>query len=286
MIKSILIPAMGEVYDDAVLETALRIAQVGPAHIELLYVCAPLDDAPEVVARVGWAIGGAAAPALAPLTQRVEQQSSQARAQFAEICRRKGVALVGEPWRSGSVTATWDVCDGFSDLAEHARHVDLIFVGRPGRSNGLARSHLEALLSASGRPLLIGASVPVSSLTGTIFICWKESPEAARALNAALPLLAKAQRVVVANVVENIDQAERPLRGIARYLAYHGITAEVRSLPLTAPVAHVLAAAADAQQADLIVLGAYGHSKAREIVFGGCTRSFLTDARVPVLTMQ
>jgi nucleotide-binding universal stress UspA family protein len=73
---------------------------------------------------------------------------------------------------------------------------------------------------------------------------------------------------------------------VASYLARHEIAAEIRSLPRRGSVADTLAEAADAHQADLIVLRAYGHSRARERVFGGCTRSFLDDARVPVLMMR
>jgi nucleotide-binding universal stress UspA family protein len=99
-------------------------------------------------------------------------------------------------------------------------------------------------------------------------------------------LLAKAQRVVVTNVIEEADQPPQSLRAVERYLAFHGIATETRLVPRSAPLPDLRAAAADAHEADLIVLGAYGHSRAREFVFGGCTRSFLDDARVPVLMMQ
>lgn len=287
MIKSVLLPATGDEFDESVLETALRVAQLTGAHIELHYVYQGLGQAGEAVPPVGWAIGGAVSPALASLEASIERQAAGARVRFAEVCRRKGVALVDDPQRSTSVTASWHGSrDDLASLASRARYADLVVVGRPGWSNGLARSHIEAMLEKSGRPLLIAPKSPRSSIAGTAFVCWKEAPEAARALSAALPLLAKAQRVVVANVLEEADLPPQSLRAVARYLAFHGIAAETRLLPRNAPVANLLAAAADAHEADLIVLGAYGHSRAREFVFGGCTRSFLDDARVPVLMMQ
>jgi nucleotide-binding universal stress UspA family protein len=287
MIKSILVPATGDVFDDSVLETALRVAQLAPAHIELRYFCERFGEVAENVRHIGSAIRGAALPALASLDQQIEQQSTRARARFAEICRRKGIALLEGAQRSTSVTASWHALrDGLVSLAHQARHTDLIVMGRPGRSNGLTRAHLETVLSASGRPLLVAPSSPRSSITGTAFVCWKESPEAARALRAALPLLAETKRTVVANVDEGIDEPLQPLQAVARYLAFHGITAETRLLPRSATVANVLARGAEAHEADLVVLGAYGHSKARELVFGGCTRSFLDSARVPVLMMR
>jgi nucleotide-binding universal stress UspA family protein len=286
MIKSILLPATGESFDDAVFETALRVAQLGAAHVEFAYICPRAGEIAESTPRVGWAVGGAAAPAVMTLDQAIEQQNIN-RTRFTEICRRKGVRFVDTSTRSTSVSASWHVVrDDSTDLADRARHVDLVVMGRPGRSDGLTRSQLETVLSSGGRPLLIAPSAPPASITGTAFVCWKESPEAARALSAALPLLARVQRTVVASVAEDPDQTTQPLQAIARYLALHGIAAEIRLLPRSGPVADVLAAAADAHEADLIVLGAYGHSRAREVVLGGCTRSFLGHASVPVLMMR
>ncbi|MBV8512808.1 MAG: universal stress protein [Xanthobacteraceae bacterium] len=285
MIKSILVPATGQVFDDAVMETALRIAQVTAAHIELCYLRAPSWEVTDTPGYSAWAVGGAVAPALAQLDARVEDECGQARVRFAEICRRKGVAVCEQAKVATSITASWREVQGEPDaLAYHARHADLVVVGRPGHSNGLTRPQVDAILAQSGRPLLIAGSMTPSSLTGTVFVCWKEAPESARALTAALPLLKAAQRVVIAHVSEELDPT--PLSGIAGYLALHGITVETRLLPRRGAVADTLAAAADAHQADLIVLGAYGHSRARERVFGGCTKGFLDDARVPVLMMQ
>ena len=285
MIKSILVPATGQVFDDAVMETALRIAQVTAAHIELCYLRAPSWEVTDTPGYSAWAVGGAVAPALAQLDARVEDECGQARVRFAEICRRKGVAVCEQAKVATSITASWrEMQDEPVALACHAHHADLIVVGRPGHSNGLTRPQVDAILAQSGRPLLIAGSMTPSSLTGTVFVCWKQAPESARALTAALPLLKAAQRVVIAHVSEELDPT--PLSGIAGYLALHGITVETRLLPRRGAVADTLAAAADAHQADLIVLGAYGHSRARERVFGGCTKGFLDDARVPVLMMQ
>jgi nucleotide-binding universal stress UspA family protein len=252
MIKSILLPAAGDMFDEAVLETALHVAQLAPAHIEVGYL------------------------------RELEQQSERARECFAEICRRKGVSLIQAGGRSTSMTASWhELGDGGASLAYYARHADMIVMGR-----GLGRSHLEMVLAASGRPVLIAPASPPASIADTVFICWKESPEAARALAAALPLLAAADRVIIATVAEDGARSKMPLQAVAHYLSRHGIAAETRLLPCRAAVAETLAAAADAHQADLIVLGAYGHSWARESVLGGCTRSFLDSARLPVLMMQ
>ncbi len=285
MIKSILVPATGQAFDDAVMETALRVAQLTTAHIELCYFRTPSWEVADTPGYSAWAIGEAVAPALAQLDARIDQECGQARTRFAELCRRKGVAVVEHPTAATCITACWREANEQPEaLGYHAHHADLVVVGRPGHSNGLARSHLDAVLSQGGRPLLIASSTARSSLTGTVFVCWKETPESARALTAALPLLKAAQRVIIAHVTEETDPT--PLTVVAGYLERHGIVAETRLLPQHGAIGDTLAAAADAHQADLIVLGAYGHSRARERVFGGCTRGFLDEARVPVLMMQ
>ncbi len=272
MIKSILVPATGQAFDDAVMETALRVAQVTTAHIELCYLRTPSWEVTDTPGYSAWAVGAAVAPALAQLDARIEDECGQARARFTEICRRKGVAvcragkgrdLHHRELARGSTTNLKP-----SPIMRIMR--TLVVVGRPGHSNGLTRPQVDAILSESGRPLLIAGSMTPSSLTGTVFVCWKEAPESARALTAALPLLKAAQRVVIAHVSEELDPT--PLSGVVRFLALHGISAETRLLPRRGAVADTLAAAVDAHQADLIVLGAYGHSRARERVFGGCTR--------------
>jgi nucleotide-binding universal stress UspA family protein len=264
VIKSILIPATGEIFDDAILDTALRVAQLAPAHIELHYFCEQPGAVADDLRHVGSTVRRTAPAAVARVDQRAEQQIEQARARFADLCRRKGVALVEETRSSTSVTASWHALrDDLANLPYYAHHADLIVTGRPCHGNGLKRSHVETTLSG-GRPVLITPSWARPSIAGTVFVCWKET-------------------IVVATMAEDANAPEQSLGAVARYLAFHGITAESRSLPRGASAADTLAAAAEA---DLIVLGAYGHSKARQFVFGGCTRSFLDGARLPVLMMR
>ena len=107
MIKSILVPATGDVFDDSVLETALRVAQLAPAHIELRYFCERFGEVAENVCHIGSAISGAALPALASLDQQIEQQSTRARARFAnnfhgctpiKLSNNSTISQRGEAW--------------------------------------------------------------------------------------------------------------------------------------------------------------------------------------------
>ena len=170
-----------------------------------------------------WAVGGAVAPALAQLDARIEQECGQARARFAEICRRKGVALSSSGERRDLITASWRDVDDEPEPSPITR-IMRIWSSSDGRDTAMgSRDHrLTQCSRKSGRPLLIAGSITRSSISGTVFVCWKETSESARALSAALPLLKAAQRVVIAHVSEELDPT--PLNGVVRYLERHGIS--------------------------------------------------------------
>jgi hypothetical protein len=108
-----------------------------------------------------------------------------------------------------------------------ARHYDLIVIGRPTAPNGLPPNLLERLLLGSGRPLLIPSRSPSHPLLSTVLVCWKETAEASRAVGAAMPLLTKAERVVVAGVEEDDPSLANGLTDLSSQLAWHGINASI-----------------------------------------------------------
>jgi nucleotide-binding universal stress UspA family protein len=120
-----------------------------------------------------------------------------------------------------------------------------------------------------------------------ILIGWNASPEAVRAITGAAPLLQAASKVVIATVDATPSpggHAPRPGQELAAYLARHGVTAEVRNIDgLGRTHAEALQETAIDVDADLMVIGAYGHSRAREIVFGGVTRELLANGQLPLL---
>ena len=119
-------------------------------------------------------------------------------------------------------------------------------------------------------------------------VCWKESPEAARAVNAAMPFLRHARRVVVVSIAENGDDNRRVAR--ARWRASSpGTTfaSELRTILRAAGgIPALLSAAAHECGADLVVLGAYGRSRMHEILFGSCTQAVIRNAETAVLLMH
>jgi nucleotide-binding universal stress UspA family protein len=146
---------------------------------------------------------------------------------------------------------------------------------------------LALVLLGCGRPVLIAGSTPPSTVTGTIMVCWKESADAARAVTAATPFLTRAERVVFVTVAERNGDTLAAIDDVMRQFSWYGIPAEVKVIaPDGHPVQELLAQAARTCGADLIVSGAYGHSRLREAVFGGCTQSFIRHSDRPVLLMH
>jgi len=119
----------------------------------------------------------------------------------------------------------------------------------------------------------------------TIAIAWKSTPEAARALTAAMPFLLKAAKVIILSADEGhsgattIESAAR----LGRSLRWNGIDAELRRLSQATDAPRDILKAVAETGADLLVMGAYSHSRARELILGGLTRRVLRDATLPVL---
>jgi nucleotide-binding universal stress UspA family protein len=187
------------------------------------------------------------------------------------------------------VTASWRVeeNDALRRILFHARHNDLTVVGRARKPNGLPPDFVELLLVNCGRPVLIASSTPPRTLTGTIMVCWKETADAARAVAAAMPFLIKAKRAVFTSVVEGKGEVTDATKEIIHQIAWNGVAAEANVIAANGrSPQELLSAAAETCGADLIVMGAYGHSRMREMLFGGCTQTFIKQADRPVLMMH
>jgi len=171
------------------------------------------------------------------------------------------------------------------EIVAHARCADLAVMTRARK--GVRRAILEAILFAAGRPLLL---LPQDwrrkSLGERVLIGWNASREAVRAVNDALPILRLARQVVVATVDAHPSPSghgEGPGRELAAHLARHGVSVDVRNLDsMGRSEAEVLMTAALDMAADMMVIGAYGRSRAEERIFGGVTRDLLEDARLPL----
>jgi nucleotide-binding universal stress UspA family protein len=289
MIKTILVPTSGGNADLAVFDTALAAARLFSAHLEFCHVRIEAGEALRYVPHAGFASGAALREALDALGAEGQARSVTALRHIQEFCAREQVALTDAPLEVEAVSASWSQHAGpaHDHLLTRARHSDLVVMGRDKGTSGLPPDLLRLLLLESGRPILVAPPRPRPSLTGTVMLCWKEAREPARAATAAMPFLAKARRVVVVTVNGRTWERTDGLADLVHQLGWHRIRAEPRVVKSAGrPVAEVLASAADDLKADLLVMGGYGHRPLREDLFGGCTRSFLEAAEVPVLALH
>jgi nucleotide-binding universal stress UspA family protein len=189
-------------------------------------------------------------------------------------------------------TSEWRVTEAFSDdaLAVNARYADLLVVGQadPDDPAGGRNDLPEAMAFATGRPVLV---VPyagtLSSVGKTVMLCWNASRESARAAADALPFLQAAEKVIVLVVDPDVSadgHGQEPGADVALWLARHGVKVTVqRDVAADAAVGDVILSRAADCGADLIVMGIYGHSRLREMVLGGVSRTLLSSMTVPVL---
>jgi nucleotide-binding universal stress UspA family protein len=284
MIKTILVPAMGNETDAASYAAALQIARPFAAHLDALHV--RLDPMEVAVAMTSDGSAGLPVGLIEHLQQDVREREAKAQRLFTEFCARETLAVAASPAAGSTApTAQWHVETGqeTSWTAIYGLSSDLIVASR-GPESERARASLEGVLLDTGRPLLIpSAAAPSVAMTDRIAIAWKPTPQAARAVAAAMPLLARATEVVVMTVEEEAEGSRDEVQGLLRNLAWHGIAATARRLkPEPHGAAETLLAAAGAE-AGLLVMGGYGHNRLREWVFGGFTQRVLVGAPVPVL---
>ena len=181
-----------------------------------------------------------------------------------------------------SITSEWGqaVCSPTRFLGVSARAADLIVTGGVDGDNVFRAVDVGSLAFGSGRPVLVTAGNIEHIRAKTVLVAWKDTREARRALADALPFLAKANEVVVATIDSDLDETSRDsLDDVAVFLDRHGIRARTELIAGEADGDRLLTFA-HSIHADLIVSGAYGHSRLREWAFGGVTRTLIEESRI------
>jgi nucleotide-binding universal stress UspA family protein len=290
MIKTILVPSSGSATDQSVFATALAAARPLTAHLEFLHVQLTAGAAALHAPHVDFLQGAAVGTALAQLSRESAELAARSLGHFKEFCELHRVLIRDAPNPVELVSAHYSQQTDapLARLLSHTRHCDLVVLGRQRNRDYLPGGLIEELLARGGRPVIIANDHPPQSLAGTIVVAWKETPEAARALAAAMPLLKEAGRVVLLAVREEEGGASsETLEHLAWELAWHGIDAEVSIVgDASHPAAAQLLSHASQLRADLLVAGAYGHGALRERMFGGVTRTLLEHADIPVFMLQ
>ena len=287
MIKTILVPATGSNTDNSVFASALAVARASDAHLDFLHVRV---DAGAMAATM--AADGSGAAMVTGLVDRIEEdargQEESAKQLFQQFCEQERLVVADSPTSQPGPSAQLHQQTGDEAywVAEYGRSADLLVIGRPAEDQGVSIDTLETALLTSGRPVLIPPATPMAALPETIVVAWKAAPEAARAVTAAMPMLAAAKQILIVTVAEEEGISDEEGARLTTSLRWHGLNASTRHLqPDPRGAAETLLSAAE-EQAALVVVGAYGHSRLREWIFGGFTQHVMRDAQVPVLMMH
>ena len=275
---------------ESALGTALDLAEQHEAYIEALHV---RPGSEEMIPIIADGLSAQAMEQIIASTERaVEAQGKHARKLFDELTKARKVPVV-KPDASvdgGRFAAAWHEMIGHTQtLAAHrARLFDIVVTRRPvADDSATAWTNLESVLFDSGRPVIVAPpAAPQGSAAGNpgrrIAIAWNDTREAARSAWAAEPFLSAADVVTLISITDrdgNANPAE-----LAKTLRHRKVDAQVVTLAARdRPVGELLLEQASDLGADLLVMGAYGHSRLREFAFGGATRTALRDATSPVL---
>jgi len=275
--KTVLVPTEKHDCIDVVLETAALFAQQFGSYLEGV----PLRPAYTEFAAIDVYAG---APLPRPHSEDREL-AQEARGLFEAAMQRAQISRAG-PDRQGP-SFGWKESELMSEghLASIARVFDLTVFGRPSATGIAPRmSSLEATLFESGRPILIVPPRVPKSIGQTMVIAWNRSTETANTTAHAMPLLARAKRVVVLTVEGGGGTVPGPSgRLLAENLQSNGIAAEDLTVQAGKRGAgEVILSEASKLGCDLLVKGAYTQSRLRQMIFGGATSHILSATELPV----
>ena len=285
MFKSILASLTGFGSDRAVLEAAFSLAQLGGGHVDCLHT---RIDPTETAALVG-VTSEHFHSSLIDTAQRIAREETERSAHckdaFREAVGRFAMTVRDTPDQTGDACASLtEITTLSNETLEQARFHELVVLARVAE---LSSQRLHTIVMRAGRPVLVAAPKPARIKGDTVVVGWKNSAESARALTAAMPLLTRAKQVTLVSVSENAAGDDSDLvsaEAVARQLQWHGIAARVEiSHAPSVSAARKIEEIALGLDADLIVMGAYGHSRMQEMVFGGVTREMLSNCALPVL---
>ena len=282
-IRTVLVSVSGTEDSKVLLASAFQLASEMDAHLEVLHV---RTDPRETIPLLG---EGMSVGMIDDMTRIAEEECDnravRARAQYDECLGRSSTEESSTPSASGN-TVSWIEARGREDdvVAQHGRLADLIVVSRPNVETEVGHTLvLNAALFESGRPVFVVPPAGIESVGRKVVVSWNGSAQSARAVFSAMPILKKAEEVHVFTIESQRTPGELSA-GVSEYMAYHGISCSVRTLAGSrATVGEALLKEASFVGADLIVMGAYTHSRMRQLILGGVTRHVLEESTLPLL---
>jgi nucleotide-binding universal stress UspA family protein len=291
-IKRILIPIPNSLGRASEIDMGMSAAKALGAHVEALFIREPPPAIRGGVSAsaMRYAGYGSEAVAMSPAHAHAEEQDKQAREareQFAQTCAAHGIPMLGPSDDPGSpLAASWREAEGsyVEIVTQRAAAFDLLVAASAAVMESLMNIAEESLLRTR-RPVLLAPSHLETRLTDVAMIAWDESPECWHAVSASIPFLKLARAVEVVSVDRHVVDRQASQEEALAYLRCHGIGATARVVaPHLRSVGDTLLAVAGESNVGLMVMGAYSHSRLREVLLGGATRHILKNAAArPVL---
>jgi nucleotide-binding universal stress UspA family protein len=275
--RSLLVHLDRTPHSDARADLAIALAKARDGHVVGL---APTGWI-EMPVQVGRTLVGDI-DVMAGAWEAMQRHAADAAAQFAERCRAQGLK---------SFEAHVDEADAAASMIRHGHCSDLVLIGQPDPglpSHAAAQSFAEQVVLYSARPVLcVPYAGQHTQLGKRVLVAWDDSREAARAVADALPLLTQADEVHLTSFcAPGADAARKDPAGldpVRQWLVWHGVETKPHIDVTELPVGDALLSRAADLAVDLIVMGAWGHSRWAERVLGGATRTLLEHMTVPVL---
>ena len=281
-IRRILVPIRNDGKGENVLDHALALAgRIG--HIEAVH-CRPAPD--DLIPF------GVSVPAI--LRDQISRsgedlataEEAQITRQFEDYVRARKLTVVdiGKPHPRDKLSATWRIERGkqASIVSARGRLADVVAVARPDRDRAVGRNTLEAALVNTGSLVMMcPPQSPPQKIGSHIAIAWNGSREAARAVFLAMPILVAATKVTVMTMAG--EKLQLTGGHLLSFLADHDIKATHSEIKIGSNAGKVLLEGAKSLGADCLLMGAYGSSRGREMVFGGATQYVVDHAEMPVL---
>jgi nucleotide-binding universal stress UspA family protein len=286
LIRTILAAVSGGSATSGVLDTACGLSRRFASHLEALHV---RPDTPDD--SIGAAQSTAQASEAVLREARARENADASRQAFDWAVARHGLqvcdapsAVSDRPSIHWNASATWREETGVAAraVARRGRLFDLVILGRSGRVVGEPCSNtIQDTVIPVGRPVLIASSTALDRLGESVVVAWNDTPEASRAIAAAMPLLMQA------NETHILCFGDMRMDDLIAQLAWYGVNARGHRFPALTrqrvATGDLLLSATRDVGADLLVMGAYGHAPWREFLLGGATREVLRGSLFPVL---
>jgi nucleotide-binding universal stress UspA family protein len=282
-IRKLLLPLTGTAAGEAALATSLTIARYWNAHVTALHVRV---DSRDVAPLAGEGLSGAMIEEMMSATEKESSDRAHAvRSMFERFVTGQEVTVQEAHPHSGHATASFAAVTGREEdiVAQQARLADLTVVPHPDAGEDVSSSDaLHAVLFDSGRPVLISPRVLPQSVGTRVCVAWNGTAESASSVQAAIPWMQRAEAVRILSA-EGYQRRGPGAPDLAAFLALHDIQADIVMFRSSGSVGAGLLEAANDFGCDLLSMGAYSHSRLRQLILGGVTRHVLENSAIPVM---